>query len=192
MRPKKRYAFTGDFPNQSKKIWNWGVKRKRKKLDFFDPWGVFYRVSVERGQFQGPLKIEIFTPSIGSGKADLVQFEGRLKPGPFLLMKMVVLQEFSPLRQRTFISLKKGKFVFQKSLFKIPFKPDWVSFGTPNSNIWSFALLRSLAILSDALAALGPCPFFKHHWMGRYVSGCLRKVPARPRGTAKTLEIRAP
>ena len=33
---------------------------------------------------------------------------------------------------KTFISLEKGKFDFQKSLSETPFKPDGVSFCTPN------------------------------------------------------------
>ena len=41
-------------------------------------------------------------------------------------------KQFSPLRYGTFISLEKGKFVFQKSLSETPFKPDRVSFCTPN------------------------------------------------------------
>ena len=39
---------------------------------------------------------------------------------------------FSPLNYRTFRSLEKGKFVFQKSFSETPFKPDQVSFCTPN------------------------------------------------------------
>ena len=40
---------------------------------------------------------------------------------------------FSLLRYRTFLSLEKGKFVFQKSLSETPSKPDRVSFCTLNS-----------------------------------------------------------
>ena len=54
-----------------------------------------------------------------SGETDPVQFKGLCK-------------QISPLRYRIFRSLEKGKFVFQKSLSKTPFKPDWVSFCTPN------------------------------------------------------------
>ena len=52
--------------------------------------------------------------------------------GVFLLIKWAFCKQFSPLRYRTFTSLKKGKFVLQKSLFKTPFKPDRVSFCTRN------------------------------------------------------------
>ena len=53
--------------------------------------------------------------------------------GPFLLIRMGVLQAVFSLRFRTFISLRKGKFVFQKSLSETPFKLDRLSFCTPNS-----------------------------------------------------------
>ena len=40
-------------------------------------------------------------------------------------------KHYSPLRYRIFISLKRGKFVFEKSLSETPFKPDRFSFCTP-------------------------------------------------------------
>ena len=46
--------------------------------------------------------------------------------------KMGVVQAVFPLRLRIFIGLEKGKSVFQKCLPEIPFKPDRVSFCTPN------------------------------------------------------------
>ena len=49
-----------------------------------------------------------------------------------MLVKWAFCKQFSPLRYRTLISLEKGKFVFQKSLSETPFKPDQVSFCTPN------------------------------------------------------------
>ena len=54
----------------------------------------------------------------------------------FAYKKWAVCKQFSPLRCRIFISLKKGKFVCQTSLSErteTPFKPDRVSFCTPNS-----------------------------------------------------------
>ena len=41
---------------------------------------------------------------------------------------------FSPLRYRTFISLEESNFTFQQSLSEAPFRPDRVSFCTPNKN----------------------------------------------------------
>ena len=48
---------------------------------------------------------------------------------------MGVLQAVFFSRSRIFISLEEGKFVFQKSLSETPFKPDRVSFCTPNFHL---------------------------------------------------------
>ena len=40
--------------------------------------------------------------------------------------------QFSPLRYRSFISLEKANLSFKRSLSETPFKPDRVSFCTPN------------------------------------------------------------
>ena len=45
---------------------------------------------------------------------------------------MAFCEQFSRLRYRTFVSLEKGKFVFQKSLSETPFRLDRVSFALPN------------------------------------------------------------
>ena len=67
--------------------------------------------------------------SFRSGNLTQSSLKGFLiKQGPFLRVKMCVLQQFSALRYRIFISLEKGKFVFQKSLSESPCKPDRVSF----------------------------------------------------------------
>ena len=47
-----------------------------------------------------------------------------------LLIKWAFCKQFSPPKYRPFISLEKGKFVFQKSLSETPFKPDRASFCT--------------------------------------------------------------
>ena len=70
--------------------------------------------------------------TIRSGKTDPVQFKGFfLNRALFACKKWAFCKQFSPLRYRTFISLKKGKFVFQKSLSETPFKPDGSVFALP-------------------------------------------------------------
>ena len=78
--------------------------------------------------FRRPLK----TTFVRSGKTDPVQFNRAFQIGPFWLVKWAFCKQFSPLRYRIFRSLEKGKFVFQTSLSETPFKPDRVSFCTPN------------------------------------------------------------
>ena len=56
--------------------------------------------------------------------------KGVVKQGPFCFQKWVFCKQFSPLRERTFVSIGKGKFVFQKSFSETPFKLDRVSFCT--------------------------------------------------------------
>ena len=68
--------------------------------------------------------------SSGVEKLTRSSSKGAFQQGPFCLQKWAFCKQLSPLRYRTFISL--GKFVFQKSLSETPFKPDQVSFCTPN------------------------------------------------------------
>ena len=53
----------------------------------------------------------------------------------FAYTKCALCKHFSPLRCRAFISLEKGKLVFQKCLSETPFKPDRVSFCTPQKRL---------------------------------------------------------
>ena len=55
-----------------------------------------------------------------------------LSNSALLLIKWAVCKQISLLWFRSFRSLEKGNFVFQKCLSETPFKPDRVSFCTPN------------------------------------------------------------
>ena len=51
---------------------------------------------------------------VRSGKTDPVQFKGVFTQVSFCLQKRAFCKQFSPLRYRIFISLEKGKLVFQR------------------------------------------------------------------------------
>ena len=80
-------------------------------------------------QFSSPS----FRPFSRSRKIDPVQFKGFfLNKALFAYKNGRCASSFLLSGCRTFISLEKGKFVFQKSLSETPFKPDRVSFCTPD------------------------------------------------------------
>ena len=91
--------------------------------------------------------VEDCKTQVRSGKTDPVQFKWVFKQGPFCIKKWAFCKQMSPLRYRTFRSLEKGKCVFQKSLSETPFKPDRVSFRTPNQDPKSTPHPHRLTIL---------------------------------------------
>ena len=91
-----------------------------------------------------------------------------------MLVKVgVFASSFSPLRYRTFTRencLKKSKFVFQKSLFKTPFKPERISSCTPNTGEMKVststvaALFSKMALTGQRIAMVDMVllVFFQH------------------------------
>ena len=100
----------------------WGCCQKEKSLivtfSFFFCWFGFFQSKV--------------VLKSGVEKLTRSSLKGVLNRALFAYKNGRFWKQFSPLRYRMFRSFEKGKFVFQKSLSETPFKPDRVSFCTPN------------------------------------------------------------
>ena len=79
------------------------------------------------------LQAEFSFPISGVEKLTRSTLKGVLKKALFAYKTVRLFRkQFSPLRYRTFISLKKQANLSSKFLSKTPLKPDRVSFCTPN------------------------------------------------------------
>ena len=111
----------------------------------------------------------------GVGKTDPVQFKGRFKQGSFCLLRWALYKQFSHLRYRIFISLEKGKFVFQKSLSEAPKKKHRtgsafalpkiaITITAPNSSKSLYVIVMTCQVSHDEQIGINESKFFNFNY----------------------------
>ena len=94
-------------------------------------------------------------PLVRSGKTDPVQFKGVFKEGDFLLSKMFCKQ-FSPLRYRTFICLKKANLCFKSPSPKPHLNRTGSVFALPNWDVLKTSHLHAQFPSMPFMISIGP------------------------------------